>query len=69
MRSIVRLHVARVAESCGFGVPLYDYRGEREIMTEWAERKGEQGVREYQQKKNARSLDALPGLAWVQGEE
>lgn len=64
-RAIIRLRVARVAESCGFGVPLYDYRGEREQLTQWGDRKGESGVTEYQRAKNAASIDGLPGLAWV----
>src|SRR5271166_6925066 len=28
-RQIVRLHVDRVQTSCGYGTPLFDYRGER----------------------------------------
>ncbi len=67
-RVIVRLRVTRVAESCGFGVPLYDYVGEREGMTSWRDRKGEEGVEEYQRDKNGASIDGLDGLAWVQEE-
>lgn len=64
VRSIVTIVVARVAESCGYGVPLYRHEGEREQMTAWCEKKGEQGVLDYQRRKNVRSLDALPGLRW-----
>ncbi len=42
-RQIVMLDVDLVQTSCGFGVPLFDYTGERTIMTRWAEAKGEQG--------------------------
>lgn len=62
LRSIVVMEITRIADSCGFGVPLYDYKGQREQLTQWAQRKGTGGLREYHQQKNARSLDGLPGL-------
>ena len=65
LRSIIVMEVTRVADSCGFGVPLYDYRGERDQMRAWAEKKGPSGVREYQEKKNRVSLDGLAGLGSV----
>ncbi len=65
VRSIIVLDVDRVSDSCGFGVPLYEYRGERDQMKAWAEKKGEAGVREYQGKKNAASIDGLAGLRSV----
>lgn len=62
VRAIIILDISRVMDSCGFGVPLYEYRGQRDQLTAWAEKKGEAGVREYRGKKNASSLDGLPGL-------
>ncbi len=62
VRSIIRVTAERIADSCGFGVPLYEYVGQRDTLTQWAEKKGEDGVRAYQAKNNARSLDGLPGL-------
>lgn len=64
-RSIIRLTVSRVAMSCGYGVPLYEYVGERSELTDWCTRKGPDGIRDYQRKKNAVSLDGLPALRWV----
>ena len=64
-RCIIRLRVQRVADSCGYGVPLYDYQGERDEMTQWRDRKGTEGYAEYQRQKNAASIDGLTGLAWV----
>jgi len=64
VRAIIRVGVTRVAESCGYGVPLYHHEGEREQMTAWCEKKGEQGVLDYQRAKNVQSLDGLPGLRW-----
>lgn len=59
-RQIVRVAVHRVQTSCGFGVPLMAYQGQRELLPQWAERKGGRGVREYWAQKNARSIDGLP---------
>jgi hypothetical protein len=65
VRSIIVADISRIASSCGFGVPLYDYLGERDHAMKWAERKGEDGIASYQHEKNARSIDGLPGLAWI----
>ena len=59
-RQMVELKVELVQTSCGYGVPLFDYRGERITLTRWAEAKGEAGLEEYRQKKNTRSIDGLP---------
>ena len=49
-----------VQTSCGYGVPLFEYVGERETLHRWAEKKGDAGLEEYRRQKNARSLDGLP---------
>jgi hypothetical protein len=64
-RSIIVLHVEMIADSCGYGIPLYDYVGERSQLSEWCERKGPAGIAEYQAKKNRSSIDGLPGLRSV----
>jgi hypothetical protein len=61
-RSIVVVAVDRIADSCGYGVPLYEHVGTRKQLGDWAERKGAAGIAEYQSKKNRRSIDGLPGL-------
>lgn len=62
VRSIVRVECTRISDSCGFGVPLYDFAGDRSQLTAWAERKGPEGLATYRATKNAESLDGLPGL-------
>lgn len=62
VRSIIVLDVERITDSCGFGVPLYSYVGDREQLTAWAERKTAEELRAYQLQKNATSIDGLPGL-------
>ncbi len=61
VRSVVRVEVARISDSCGFGVPLYDYRGQRDQLEAWAKVKGEVVV-DYQRDNNTQSIDGLPGL-------
>ncbi len=59
-RQIIVADISLVQTSCGFGVPLYDYAGERDIHFEWATKKGKEGLREYALEKNLKSLDGLP---------
>jgi hypothetical protein len=59
-RLIVRLHVDRVQTSCGYGTPLFEYRGERPSLDNWARSKGEVGLEAYRKEKNAVSIDGLP---------
>lgn len=61
-RAIVRVRLTRIADSCGYGVPLMQFQSERTQLTEWAERKGDEGLREYKLENNRESLDGLPGL-------
>jgi hypothetical protein len=58
-RQIIIADIERVQTSCGFGVPLYEYQGQRETLVNWASKKGVEGVKEYQQKKNLISIDGL----------
>ena len=59
-RQIFDLSIDLVQTSCGFGVPYYSYAGERDTLKEWAERKGEKGIRKYWEEKNSTSLDGKP---------
>lgn len=59
-RQIFDVELEMVQTSCGFGVPLLDYQGERDVMEQWAERKGQAGIEAYWREKNRYSIDALP---------
>ena len=65
-RSIIVVHAERVSDSCGYAVPLYSFEGERKQLDLWAEKKGPEKLLEYQREKNARSIDGLPALEWVE---
>jgi hypothetical protein len=65
-RAIVLVDIQRVADSCGYGVPLMGYEGQRPHMDAWAAKKlrvgGRDALAEYQREKNARSIDGLPAF-------
>lgn len=59
-RQIILLHVESVQTSCGFGVPVYEFKQQRQTLINWAENKGESGIKQYWQEKNQQSIDGLP---------
>ena len=59
-RQIFDLSVDLVQTSCGMAVPLYDYVGERELLKDWAVKRGEEGIRNYWLEKNQQSIDGKP---------
>lgn len=59
-RQIYDLAVDLVQTSCGFAVPLMTFDSDRELLDNWAERKGEEGVSQYWQDKNRSSIDGAP---------
>lgn len=58
-RQIIVLDIESVQTSCGYAVPMFDYRGEREVLMRWAEKKGTLGLLEYWREKNQQSIDGL----------
>ena len=58
-RQIVRLDIDLVQTSCGYGVPLFDYREERATLERWTATKSEDGLRAYRREQNSVSLDGL----------
>ena len=65
-RSVVVVDVDRIADSCGYGVPLMEPSGDRPQQALWVERKlaqgGEGAIAAYRAKHNVRSIDGLPAL-------
>lgn len=62
LRTIIRIKVSRVADSCGYAVPLYDFVDQRDVLDKYSERLGPEGLAEYRVKNNRTSIDGLPGL-------
>lgn len=59
-RQIFDVTLDLVQTSCGMGVPYLFYTGDRELLNEWADKKGKKGLRQYWKEKNQLSLDGLP---------
>ena len=59
-RHIIVLHVESAQTSCGMAVPLYEFREHRDLLIDWAAKKGGEGMKEYRRNKNAISIDGLP---------
>ena len=59
-RQIIVADIDLVQTSCGFGVPMFDYKGERDKHFIWAEKTGPIGLHKYVQDNNLTSLDGLP---------
>jgi hypothetical protein len=59
-RQIIRLDIDLVQTSCGYAVPLFDYRDERPNLDRWTEAKGKDGLEAYWREKNLTSMDGLP---------
>jgi|SRR5579862_938699 len=62
VRGMVRVHLDRISDSCGYGVPLMELVGPRPQRELWLAHKGPDGVRDYVRERNAVSIDGLPAL-------
>ncbi len=62
VRSVIVVDLTRIADSCGYGVPMMEFSAHRTTMDEWADRKGGNGIRAYWAEKNAESIDGLAAV-------
>lgn len=58
-RQVFDVAIDEVMTACGFGVPLYSYEGQRDLLPNYAINKGPDGLRDYQRRKNAVSIDGF----------
>lgn len=61
-RAVITAKISRIQDSCGWGVPLYDFEGERDQLIRTNEHRTEEEWRERRYVSNALSIDGLPGL-------
>lgn len=61
-RNIIVIDVDRIIDSCGFGVPLYEFKKHRDSLHNYFNSKSQDDIEAYRVKKNTVSLDGLPGL-------
>ncbi|MGI0055218.1 MAG: pyridoxamine 5'-phosphate oxidase family protein [Thermoplasmata archaeon] len=58
-RQIISLAIERVQTSCGYAVPFYELKEERQMLSKWATVKGPAGLLDYKIEKNSVSIDGL----------
>jgi hypothetical protein len=61
-RAIIVAELTRIADSCGYAVPVMDLREERDLLTRWTERKTPEQLAAYRAEHNTVSIDGLPAL-------
>lgn len=61
-RAIIVIDLIRVSDSCGYGVPLLRYEGDRSQLPDWCRKRGNEGLKIYRTEKNRQSIDGLPGV-------
>lgn len=59
-RQLVDFSIDLVQKSCGFGVPFFDYKEERDNMDKWLATKEDSDIKEYWANRNTVSLDGQP---------
>jgi len=62
-RNIIRIKVERIIDSCGYGVPLYEFKQHRDSLPNYFANQSEEDLLEYRRNRNSKSLDGLPGLS------
>ena len=64
-RAVVVVDVERIADSCGYAVPLMAYAGERDLLDQWTDRKDDAALADYRRRHNTVSIDGLPAFDQV----
>jgi hypothetical protein len=55
----VLLDIESIMTTCGFAVPLFDFKGQRSMLTDWSCKMGEERLTEYRHERNRTSIDGL----------
>jgi hypothetical protein len=61
-RNIILIDVERIIDSCGYGVPLYQFEKDRDSLSNYFARLSDEEIVAYRAHRNKVSLDGLPGL-------
>jgi hypothetical protein len=59
-RQIIVLDIESIMTTCGFGVPLYDFKAQRTMLPEFTCKMGDERMDEYRHERNQQSIDGLP---------
>lgn len=58
-RQLIAIQIEKVLVSCGMGVPLMEYKSDRQGLLDWADKQGDEGLRKYWEKKNKTNIDGF----------
>jgi Pyridoxamine 5'-phosphate oxidase len=61
-RAVITADITRIQDSCGWGVPFYDFAGERDQLVRVNAHRSDEDWRERRYASNSASIDGLPGL-------
>ncbi len=56
-RQIIEIQIHTVQTSCGYAVPFMEFKEERRVLESWAEKQGEDRLKEYHKERNSFSID------------
>jgi hypothetical protein len=59
-RQYFKVKIELVQTSCGYAVPLMDFVEDRQVLNNWADKRGVDGIRDYWREKNQLSIDGKP---------
>ena len=62
VRGMVEVNLTRISDSCGFGVPKFEFKGQRETLSQSLNTKSEPELVDYRRRKNSHSIEGLPGI-------
>jgi hypothetical protein len=62
-RAVITVRIERIADSCGWGVPLFAFKGERDQLRRWGLNLTQEEWASRRYRSNALSIDGLPGLS------
>ena len=62
VRAIITAKIHRIADSCGWGVPFYDFKGERDQLLRSNDHRSDEEWRARRYEAGAESIDGLPGM-------
>lgn len=54
------LDIESIMTTCGFAVPLFEFKGQRTLLPDWSCKMGEERLNEYRHERNLKSIDGLP---------
>lgn len=61
-RAVIKVKLSRIQDSCGWGVPFYDYKGDRDQLKRSENHRTYDEWVDHRYNTNSESIDGLPGL-------